>query len=77
MVRIGGGKNPDVFAFYREKDGNIVVSIHNLSKEKQQLVFDQNSIAGEYTNVFTGEKTKLEQGLTFDLKPWEYLVFTK
>jgi len=77
MVRIGGGKNPDVFAFYREKDGNIVVSILNLSKEKQTLVFDQNAIEGNYSNVFSGQEINLKTGLEISLKPWEYLVLTK
>ena len=76
MIRIGGGVNPDVFAFYREKEGNIVVSFFNLSDSEQQITFDQNSIEGNYSNVFSGEKVKLENGVEFNLKPWEYLVLT-
>ena len=77
MIRIGGGKNPNVFAFYREKEDDIVVSIINLSNTVQHITFDQNSIEGEYSNVFSGEKTKLENGLEISLKPWEYFVLTK
>lgn len=77
MVRIGGGKNPNVFAFYRVKQGNIVVSIFNLSKENQQLIVDQDNIEGEYSDVFSGRKFDLKNGLKFELKPWEFLVLTK
>jgi glycosidase len=77
MIRIGGGINPDVFAFYREKNNNTVVSFFNLSHSEQRITFDQKSIEGDYTNVFSTEKVKLENGAEFVLKPWEYIILTK
>ncbi len=77
MMRIGGGKNPYVFAFYRVKQGNIVVSIFNLSDSKQTITFDQSSIESEYSDIFSGQKINLVNGLEINLKPWEYLVLTK
>ena len=76
MIRIGGGKNPNVFAFYREKEGDIVVSVFNLSNAGQNLTFDQESIDGEYSDVCSGEKVILTNGIEINLKPWEYLVLT-
>ena len=76
MIRIGGGVNPNVFAFYRKKEGNIVVSIFNLSDAEQHITFDQNNIEGEYSNVFSDEKVQLKNGLDIGLKPWEYIVMT-
>ncbi len=77
MHRIGGGKNPHVFAFYRQKEGNTVVVILNLSAIKQSLIMDQPKAEGKFTDVFSGNKTALTNGQEFRLKPWEYLVFEK
>ena len=77
LIRIGGESELQVFTFYREKEGNIVVSILNLSNSKQTITLDQSRIEGEYTDVFSGEKINLANGLEINLKPWEYLVLTK
>ncbi|MCF6170141.1 MAG: alpha-amylase [Bacteroidales bacterium] len=77
MLRIGGGVNPNVFAFYRLKQGNIVASFLNLSPGKQSITFDQSQIEGDYTDVFSGKKVSLRKGHKFTLKPWGYLVLTK
>ena len=64
-------KNDHVFAFVREKDGNKVTVIINLSKQKQTIVSDTD-ING--TDIFSGKKINLLKGFECSLAPWEYLV---
>ncbi len=64
-------KNDHVFAFVREKDGNKVTVIINLSKQKQTIVSDTD-ING--TDIFSGKKINLLKGVECSLTPWEYLV---
>ncbi len=64
-------KDENVFAFVREKDGNRVTVIINLSKQKQTIKSD-TIIQG--TDIFTGKKVDLVQGSDCSLSPWEYLL---
>lgn len=64
-------KDDNVFAFIREKDGNRITVIINLSKQKQTVVSDTD-ING--TDIFTGKKVSFVKGAECSLGPWEYLV---
>jgi len=77
MLQLSEGQNEDIFAFKREKDGDKIVVIINLSKEAQKFSINANEVNGEYKELFTGESMDLTEGIQFDLKPWEYLVFVK
>jgi alpha-amylase len=63
--------NEQVFAFVREKDGNRVTVIINLSKQKQTVVSDTD-ING--ADIFTGKKVNFVKGAECSLGPWEYHV---
>lgn len=58
----------------RAVEGNQVVSIFNLSDKPVTNSVGCPRIAGEYTNAISGEEVKYEQGQTFELKPWEYII---
>ncbi|MBL7798764.1 MAG: hypothetical protein JNJ90_19860, partial [Saprospiraceae bacterium] len=61
----------------REKDGDRVVVVLNLSKERTSVTLRPgSSVAGPYANVFGNGTLELTQEITLDLKPWEYLVFS-
>jgi hypothetical protein len=65
-----------VYAYQREKDGQKVVVILNLSKQPQQFNITAASIAGEPLNVFLGAKEKIGAAHRFSLEPWGYLVYS-
>lgn len=67
----------NVYAFKRELNGDQVVVITNLSDQPEEVSLDKGSVSGEYTEAFSGKKSTLEDGASFNLKPWEYLVFTQ
>ena len=61
----------DVYAFFREKDGNKITVIINLSKHKQFVISDVN-ISG--TEVFSKSKKEIKTGDKVELAPWSYLI---
>lgn len=62
-----------IYAFEREKDGNKVLVILNLSKTPQQFVWKDKPSAKEWTNVFAAKKEMVDKG--FMLNPWDYKVY--
>ncbi len=76
MQQISEGQNEDVVAFSREKDGDQIVVILNLSPEPQEFTIEGDLVNGEYANYFTNQKNNLGPGKKIDLAAWDYLVFT-
>jgi alpha-amylase len=62
-----------LYAFEREKDGNKVLVILNLSKQAQQLSWKDQPSEKEWNNVFAGNKEPIDKG--FGIEPWGYAVY--
>ena len=77
IIRIGGGINPDVFAFIREYEGDAVVGILNLSAKEQSFTISNEEVIGDFVNVFTQEQVIIDKPVTVNLKPWEYILLEK
>ncbi len=77
MVRVPTSDDDSVFAFLREKDGDKVFVIVNLSGMEKNITLQGGSFGGSYTGVFTGETVILSEGRVINLKPWDYMVFEK
>ena len=76
LVKIPTGKDEDVYAFIREKDGDRVVVIINLSGEDQSVKLEGDHFAGNYTELFTSETMELSSGLEMELGAWQYKVLS-
>lgn len=63
-----------VLAFTREKDGNQVLAIFNLSAQPVEATI-QLLQAGDYKEYFSGEEKTFEKGSTIKLEQWGYQVF--
>ena len=74
LIKIPTGKDEAVYAFTREKNGDKVVVMINLSAQKQDIEVGGETAAGEYLNVFSGEKQMLKTADKMTLQPWEYVV---
>ncbi len=72
--RIQTSKDDTVLAFERVKDGQNVIFVANLSKDKQVFTLQAE---GEFTDYMTGEKTMLAPGEDQVFKPWQYWILTK
>ena len=67
------GNDAALFAFEREKDGNKVLVILNLSKKPQQLKWTDQPSAAAWNNVFAGNNEPVDKG--FGIEPWGYAVY--
>ncbi len=72
-IRINNDAN--VFAFKREKNGNTLIGIINLSAEKQSMKLSDTSLEGKYTDYFTNNTYELKADTPLELSAWEYMIF--
>ncbi len=79
MMRIAAD-NEHIFACVRHAEGkwcdNTVIAVMNMSGEEQTVTLDLTGYEGKY-DCICGKKITLEATQTFQLKPWEYKIFTK
>lgn len=76
LVKIPTGNDENIYAFIREKDGDKVVVIINLSSKEQKAKLEGDAFVGEYTDIFAKKASKLEKGMEMNLKLWEYFVYS-
>ena len=67
----------NVLVFEREKDGNKVICVLNLSGKSQNVSLENADLTGKYKDLFSGKKVTLKGKLNFELKPWSYKVYYK
>jgi len=66
----------DVLAFSRQKDGDILITIINLSAGQHSIEMNTSGLEGAYENVFGSSTTTVSDKSKFNLKPWDYLVLS-
>ena len=64
-----------IYAFIREKDGNKVFVITNLSENDISSSLQGNSYTGNYLDLFTDEEINFTENTTPEIAPWEYKVY--
>jgi glycosidase len=69
-------KNEHVIGFIREVNNNSVIGIFNLSAENQTVEITNKQVYGTYSDYFSSKVYDINNK-PLELKPWEYLVFTK
>lgn len=69
-------ENENVMGFIREVQGNRVIGIFNLSAKDQTVKITNGRAYGSYADYFSGKEYTIGNQ-PLNLKPWEYLVFTK
>lgn len=74
--RISTNDDENVYAFIREKDGDKVVVILNLSKAPINLTLNGEDYVGDYKNVFGSSTLSLSKDMKMNLKGWDYLVLS-
>jgi alpha-amylase len=63
-----------VLAFEREKNGDKVTFVANLTKAPQTFTLP---VEGTFTNYMTGEKVTLAKGQQHNFKPWQYWILIR
>ncbi|GAA4816193.1 alpha-amylase family glycosyl hydrolase [Litoribaculum gwangyangense] len=69
-------ENENVVGFTREVEGNQVIGIFNFSPENQSVEITNEKVFGTYKDYFSGNSFDINNN-PLELKPWEYVVFTK
>ncbi|GAA4321871.1 alpha-amylase family glycosyl hydrolase [Flaviaesturariibacter amylovorans] len=77
MERIRHDRMQQVIAFSRDKDGDRVITVVNLSKDAAPVQLESNYLQGTYRDAFTGKTYSLTARTRLDLQPWGYLVLTR
>lgn len=72
---ISDERDPNIFAFVREKNGKKVLCVLNLSKTKQTFAYNSDFTSGEYKDLFSGKKVSLKMKGIMKLEPWAYKVY--
>jgi glycosidase len=66
----------NVLVFVRKNNGHKVLVVINLSKEAHSLQLKNSCLKGNYTELFTGNSTKIGKTMNVELKPWEYQIYS-
>lgn len=61
-------------AYFREKNEDRILVLLNLSDKKYKIELKGDSFLGNYTDLFSNEKVKIEKDHKEALSPWEYKV---
>ena len=69
--RIPTSNNQNVLAFEREKNGEKVIFIANLSKNNQIFTTD---LEGKFKNLLTNDDFSLNKNQNIELKPWKFVI---
>jgi glycosidase len=77
LTRITGTDNKSVYSFIREKGGDKVFIILNLTGHPVSNTLRGKLYTGNYKDIFSGEEVVFSRNATIDLQPWEYKVYEK
>lgn len=72
FVNFQTGADAQVWAFHREKNGDKIIAILNLSPEAASFSIHDSALAGEYIDVLTDQVHLLTAQENFTLNPWGY-----
>ncbi len=77
LKKISTDKDTEIYAFTREKDGDKVVVVLNLTNRPQSVTLNPDDhVVGAYLSVFGASTVQVTKDMQLSLKPWEYLVLT-
>lgn len=77
LVKISADADQFIYAFTREKDGDRIIAVFNLSKQNRTATLNLDSdMLGAYANLFGSSTVQVTKEMTLSLKPWEYLILT-
>jgi glycosidase len=68
-------EHPDVLAYLCRRQKDKVLVLLNLSKESAEFEINHPAVAGEYSDLFTGDGTRLTRRKRFQFKGGEYMVY--
>ena len=77
LVKIHAGDSTKIYAFSRERDGDAVVGIFNLSPELHEVTLRGIQTTGAFEDLFSSAPMEISGETTMTLGPWEYRIYVK
>ncbi|WP_294240715.1 alpha-amylase family glycosyl hydrolase [uncultured Chryseobacterium sp.] len=78
MERVTNDKMNKILSFYREKNGDAVLTVINFSDQEAEVKLDSKYLRNSYRELFSGSPFIISQDKTpLKLKAWDYMVFIK
>ncbi|MCU0371179.1 MAG: alpha-amylase family glycosyl hydrolase, partial [Bacteroidales bacterium] len=77
LSRVSTSADTSVFAFTREKEGDRIFVMANLTGEVKECKLKGEDFSGKYKEWFSEEEVMFRKGDMVRLKPWEYKVYVK
>jgi len=74
LQRLSSSKDAAIYAFVREKNGNRVIVMLNLSAEQHEVELDTSGLEGAYADAFSQAEEEVTSTTKTTMKPWEYRV---
>lgn len=75
LERINTTADSSVFAFMREKEGDRVFVLTNLTDQVKEFKLIGRAFTGDYKEWFSEEKKAFKKNEVVRLKPWEYKIY--
>jgi len=74
MIPVVNSAPDKVLSFVRQKDGDKIFALFNLSGEAQEFGFTDGPVAGRYRDFASGHSVTVSAGTRMTLAPWSYRV---
>ncbi len=75
LTRLSTTADDQMFAFFREKDGDKVIVMINLTGRPASFEITSTDISGTYTDLFRDSEMTLDGQAEWSFGPWEYRVY--
>jgi alpha-amylase len=76
LVELKTNKSEDIFAFTREKDGDKIIAVFNLSSEATTFEFTRQVDIGGLNDLFNNSGAERLLTRFIEMEPWEYIILT-
>jgi hypothetical protein len=67
----------NVLAYLRKNGNHEVLVLLNMSNQRVNCVVNDVHLKGNFIDIFSKSKHDFSENKSFDLNPWDYLVFEK
>ncbi|HEY0732293.1 MAG TPA: alpha-glucosidase C-terminal domain-containing protein, partial [Chitinophagaceae bacterium] len=75
--RITTTDHKNIFTYLRKKGEKEVLVILNLSKNASRFDINDLKLTGKFRNIFSAAENDFTSEKSFEMQPWEYLVYKK
>jgi len=77
VFRLHSSSDANIFSYLRKNNDHEVLVILNLSSHQVRFDLKADWLKGEFREIFTGLVNNFSSCRSFEMKAWEYRVFTK